>query len=135
MKIGIAIADYYPEISENLVGSVKKNLKKNGFKNYKIFYVGGIFEIPYIVTKKINNFDAFIALGCVIKGKTPHFDFLSSSVFSSLLHISIMKKKPIINGILTCLNINQALVRSKIAKKDKGKECVKALIKLLNKTK
>ncbi len=135
MKIGIAIADYYPEISKNLIGSVKNNLKKNGLKNYKIFYTGGIFEIPYIISKKINKFDAFIAIGCVIKGETPHFDFLSSSVFSSLLELSIKKKKPIINGILTCLNKNQALIRSKIDKKDKGKECVKALIKLLNKTK
>ena len=135
MKIGIAIANYYQGISLNLLNSVEKNLKKNGFRNYKTFYANGIFEIPYIVSKNISEFDAFITLGCVIKGETTHFDFLCYSVFSGLVKLSIKKKKPVINGILTCANKSQALARSSINKKDKGKECVKALVTLLNKSK
>ena len=127
MKIGIAIADYYPEISKNLIGSVKNNLKKNGLKNYKIFYTGGIFEIPYIISKKINKFDAFIAIGCVIKGETPHFDFISQASTNAIMDLSIKNKKPIGNGIITCLNKRQAKARKK-----KGAEAANAVISILS---
>ena len=71
-----------------------------------------MFEIPVIISKKINQFHGIIALGCVIKGKTPHFDFISKAVNNSIMNISISNKKPIGNGILTCLNKKQAFLRS-----------------------
>ena len=84
-----------------------------------------------MISKKINSYDGFIALGCVIKGKTPHFEFISRSVINGLLRLSIMNKKPIGNGIITCLNKKQAIIRSNINKKDKGGEAAKAIISIL----
>ena len=133
MKIGIVLANYYPDISSNLAKGIKNKLKKNNLKNYNFFYVNGIFEIPYVISKNIKKFDTFIAAGCVIIGETPHFTYLCNSVFSVLLDISISKQKPIANGILTCLNKQQARIRSDPKKKDKGGECVDALITLLKK--
>ena len=71
---------------------------------YKIIPVPGVFEIPVVIAKNIKKYDGFIALGCVIKGETPHFDFISSAATDAIMKISIQNKKPIGNGIITCLN-------------------------------
>ena len=63
--------------------------------------------------KNLKKFDAFVALGCVIKGETPHFDFISKASTDALMNLSINSKKPIGNGILTCLNMKQAKARKK----------------------
>ena len=76
-KILIVIADYYEEISLGLLNSAKKNLPRSF--EIKTIKVPGVFEIPITISKYLKKFDGFIALGCVIKGKTPHFDFISQS--------------------------------------------------------
>ena len=124
-KILIVIADYYKEISIGLLNSAKKNLPKS--VDIKIIKVPGVFEIPVTISKYLKKFDAFIALWCVIKGKTPHFDFISQSSTNAIMNLAINSKKPIGNGILTCLNINQARIRKK-----KGAEAAKAIISVLS---
>jgi 6,7-dimethyl-8-ribityllumazine synthase len=89
--------------------------------------VPGVFEIPVTISKKINKFDAFLALGCVIKGETPHFDFISQASTNAIMDLSINSKKPIGNGIITCLNMKQAKARKK-----KGAEAAKAVISILS---
>ena len=89
-----------------------------------------MFEIPFAIKKNINKFDAFIALGCVIKGETPHFDFISKATINTIMHLSVNFNKPIGNGIITCFNKKQALARSSI-NNNKGKESAKAIISLL----
>tara|TARA_Y100000590_G_scaffold439485_1_gene563579 strand:+ start:64 stop:459 length:396 start_codon:yes stop_codon:yes gene_type:complete len=131
MKICIIIANYYPEISKDLLEGTIKTLKKNNIKNYKVFNVPGIFEIPYKISKNINSYDAFIALGCVIKGKTPHFNFISTATTNAIMHLSITYKKPIGNGIITCLSKKQALKRSDPKKNNKGREAAKAVLSVL----
>ena len=124
-KILIVIADYYKEISIGLLNSAKKNLPQSFV--IKIIKVPGVFEIPVTISKYLKKFDAFIALGCVIKGKTPHFDFISQSSTNAIMDLAVNSKKPIGNGILTCLNINQAKIRKK-----KGAEAAKAIISVLS---
>ena len=124
-KILIVIANYYKEISLGLLNSAKKNLPRSF--EIKVIEVPGVFEIPITISKYLKKFDAFIALGCVIKGKTPHFDFISQSSTNAIMNLSINSKKPIGNGILTCLNINQAKIRKK-----KGAEAAKAIISVLS---
>ena len=130
-KIMIVSANYYPDISFNMERDVK-NYLRNSFDDFNngslILNVPGVFEIPVTIARNIKKCDAFIALGCVIKGETPHFDFISKSSTDALMDLSIQFKKPIGNGILTCLNMNQALVRSK----KKGKEAAKAVISVLS---
>lgn len=131
MKICIVVANYYPSISKSLIKGASEILKKNKLNSYKKIFVPGVFEIPFIISKNKKKFDAFIALGCVIKGETPHFDFISKSAINAIMFLSIANKIPIGNGILTCLNKRQAIVRSDPRKKNKGAEAAKAMISLL----
>ena len=104
-------------------------MKSKGVRNYKVIKIPGVFEIPYVIKKNINKFDGFIALGCVIKGETPHFDFISRASINAIMNLSVSYNKPIGNGIITCLNKKQAIARSSI-NNNKGKESAKALISL-----
>ena len=131
-KICIVLANYYPKFSKNLLVGATKVLKNNGIKNFKIIRSHGVFEIPLIISKNINKFDAFLSLGCVIKGQTPHFDFISTATTNAIMYLSIKFKKPIGNGIITCLNKKQALTRSDCKKKNKGGETAKAVLSILN---
>ena len=133
-QVLIVNANYYDKISRNLVTSSKKILLHNKMK-VNIFNVPGIFEIPIAIKKNIKKFDAFIALGCVIKGKTPHFDFICKSTFDSILNLSISYNKPIGNGIITAFNIKQAKERCGLVKSNKtnkGLEAAKAVMSILN---
>ena len=123
-KVLIVAADYYEDISNGLINSAKKLLPKN-FR-IKLIKVPGVFEIPITISKNLKKFDAFIALGCVIKGQTPHFDFISEATTKAIMDLSIYSKKPIGNGILTCLNKKQATARKK-----KGAEATNAVISIL----
>ena len=132
-KILIINANYYKIISNKLIYSSKKVLKKNKL-NVSILNVPGIFEIPIALRRNINKFDGFIALGCVIKGKTPHFEFISKSTFKSILEISIKYNKPISNGIITSFNLKQAKERCGIItsnKLNKGLEAANAVVSIL----
>ena len=128
-KILIVIAHYYYKISKELVSDAKQTLDKSKIK-YETIDVTGVLEIPVIIAKNIKKYDGFIALGCVIKGETPHFEFISRSTISAIMHLSITYKKPIGNGIITCLSKKQALDRSSI-KNNKGQESAKAMLSLL----
>ena len=124
-KILIVNANYYQDISSGLLKSALKNLPKQ--HRIKIINVPGVFEIPVTISKNLKRFDAFIALGCVIKGQTPHFDFISQASTDAIMQLAIMSKKPIGNGILTCLNMKQAKARKK-----KGEEAAKAVLSILS---
>ena len=132
-KILIINSNYYKDISKNLVSSAKKKFLKVRYK-VEILDVPGIYEIPIAIRKNIKKFDAFVALGCVIKGKTPHFDLISSSTFFGITNLSINFNKPIGNGIITAFNYNQAHQRSNLkasAKPNKGSEAANAVISIL----
>ena len=134
-KILIVTANYYKDISSLLINSAKIKLKKRKVQ-FKIIKVPGVFEIPVTISKNIKKYDGFLALGCVIKGQTPHFDFISSATTNAIMSLSIESKKPIGNGIITCLNKKQAIERSslktKTSKTNKGLEGAKAVISVLN---
>ena len=126
-KILIVLANYYTDISNGLLKSASKNIPKSSF--VKIIRVPGVFEIPVTISKNLKKFDAFLALGCVIKGQTPHFDFISQASTNAIMDISVSQKKPVGNGIITCLNMKQAKAR-----KNKGAEAAKAVISILSQT-
>ena len=131
MKICIVVSNYYKDITNDLLKGSVKELKRNGYINIKIITVAGAFEIPNIISKNISKFDAFIALGCVIKGQTDHYYFISQAVTSGLMNLSIKSKKPIGFGVLTCNNKKQAKFRSSLKKKNKGKEVAYGIISIL----
>ena len=123
-KILIVLANYYEDISSVQLKTAKNNL--NNF-SIKVIKVPGVFEIPITISKNIKKYDGFIALGCVIKGETPHFDFISSAATQAIMNLSVNSKKPIGNGVITCLNMKQAKARGK-----KGKEAAQAVISVLS---
>ncbi len=132
-KILIVNSCYYKNISKDLVIEAKKVLLKAKFK-VSILDIPGAYEIPISIRKNIKSFDGFVALGCVIKGQTPHFDLICSSIFNSILKISINFNKPIGNGVITALNISQAEQRSKKSnnkKPNKGSEAATAVVSIL----
>ncbi len=132
-KILIINANYYDNITKKLVSSAKNLIKKEKF-NLSLINVPGVFEIPYVIKKNLHKFDAFVALGCVIKGETPHFEFICKSIFDAILNISITYKKPVGNGIITALNLKQAKERCgliKTKKPNKGLESAKAVLSIL----
>ena len=124
-KYLIVIADYYKDISNGLLKSALHSLPKKSL--IKIINVPGVFEIPVTVSKNIKKYDGFLALGCVIKGQTPHFDFISQASTDAIMKLAIENKKPIGNGIITCLNMKQAISRKK-----KGREAADAVISVLS---
>ena len=88
--------------------------------------VNGAFEIPVTISRNINKFDGFIALGIIIKGETPNFTLISQAITNGLMEIAITYKKPIGNAVLTCLNNKQADERN-----IKGDEATKAVLNVL----
>ena len=126
-KILIVSARYYKYFSRSLEKSAIKVLHNKNIK-YKIIQVPGVFEIPVAISKNIKKYDGFIALGCVIKGKTPHFDFISQATTNGIMKLSIDHKKPIGNGIITALNYKQANERSV----KKGNEAAVATMMILS---
>ena len=130
-KYLIVVADYYKDIAQGLLDSALNLIPKSNI--IKIIKVPGVFEIPVTISKNMKKYDAFLALGCVIKGQTPHFDLLCFSLFNSILSISVKYNKPIGNGVITALNLNQAKQRSKINsnKPNKGSEASNAVISIL----
>ena len=124
-KVLIIQANYYKDISTALLKSAKNELKN--FAKINIISVPGVFEIPVVISKNLKKYDGFVALGCVIKGQTPHFDFISKSTTDAIMNISVNSKKPVGNGIITCLNKNQAIARGK-----KGREAANAVKTILS---
>ena len=128
----IVVANYYDKIALDLLGGAKLRLKTYRVPAVSTFTVPGIFEIPVVIARNIKKFDAFIALGCVIKGQTPHFDYICSAVTNGIMDISITHKKPIGYGILTCNNMKQAIKRADPNTLDKGGYAASAIISILN---
>jgi len=124
-KYLIVVADYYKVISKELIKSAVKLIPKSSY--FKIIKVPGVFEIPVTISKNLKKYDAFIALGCVIKGETPHFDFISQATTNAIMNLSLESNKPVGNGIITCLNMKQAKAR-----KNKGTEAAEAVISVLS---
>ena len=124
-RILIVVANYYDNIAFSLLKSAKNKIKNK--YSIKVINVPGAFEIPVTIAKNLNKFNGFIALGCVIKGQTPHFDFISKATTDALMTLSITSKKPIGNGVITCLNKKQASARGK-----KGFEAAEAVLSVLS---
>ena len=129
-KILIVNSNYYETISNSLLKGATDELKKYNL-DFDVLIAPGCFEIPFIISKNIKKYIGFIALGCVIKGETYHFNLIANECARKIIDISNHSLKPIGFGVLTCENMKQAIERSDISKKNKGKEAANACIKLL----
>ena len=135
LDIAILYSNYNLSINQSLVSGFLNELSdKNYHGNVAYLEVpGGAFEIPVFCKSIINEHGPLIVLtaGCIIKGDTKHYDFLSSSVTNAIMNLSVDTKTPILNGILTVENDSQAIDRAG-SKLNKGKEFAEAALKILD---
>ena len=125
-KVCIVQSVYNGEITNKMTQAAIRVLKANNVKTLKIIKVPGAFEIPQVISKLINKYDGFVAIGCIIKGETANFNLISSAITNGIMKLSILNKKPISNGLITSFTRKQALKRI-----DNGMEAARAVIKVL----
>ena len=132
-KILIVSSSFYKNLEKKLLVGALKEIDKKLF-NVNFFSVSGAYEIPQLlnILLKDKKYAFCLALGCIIKGETPHFDIISQSVSDKLLEISIKYNVPVSNGILNCNNFKQAEVRCDPKLKNKGGEAVLAALSVYN---
>ena len=130
-KFLIVASTFYPKITEGLLNGAVTELKRLKL-NYDVFRVNGSLEIPVqiAILLKRKKYDAVIAVGCIIKGKTDHYEFIANAITNSLLSISVKNRIPVSNTVLTCSSIKQATERSS-KKLNRAKEAVLAAISVL----
>ena len=129
-KVLIVCSNYYDEVSSNLIKGATEELKINNI-DFEVVHAPGCFEVPFLISQNLEKYAGFIALGCVIRGETYHFNLIANECARKIMDISNNSLKPIGFGILTCENLEQAINRSDIRKKNKGREAANACIKLL----
>ena len=129
-SIAIVGSPYYRSIYDNLLDGTLKELSSHSSINAEILNVEGALEIPTAISLVKRDFDGFIALGCIIRGKTSHYDIVAQNSAQALSQLGL-EGICIGNGILTVNSIEQAIERSDPKLKNKGKDVVKALISLL----
>ena len=125
LKIAIVISQWNELITSSLLKETLKTLIKHGVKEYNISQINvpGSFELIYAAKKigTLKKIDAIIVIGCIIKGKTPHFEYISNSVSLGIKDLNILLEKPVIFGVLTTQNLEEAKKRS-TGKTNKGSE-------------
>ena len=127
-KICIIQSVYNEDITSKLLSGAIKELKSKKIKQIKIIKVPGSFEIPQVISKLINKYDGFIAIGCIIKGQTANFDLICSAITHGIMNLSINNKKPITNALITSYDKKQAFKRL-----GNGKEAARAIIEVFKK--
>lgn len=132
-KIAIITARYYESILNEMERGVIAELDSSGYA-YEIIEAPGAFELPLAtkITWESGKFDGIIALGCVIRGDTTHYDYVCSECSRGLMNLSINHNIPLGFGVLTVENYEQAWERAQINRKNKGGEAAKACLKMIS---
>ena len=132
----IIVARFNEFITSKLLSGATDELKRHGIdeKNIDVVWVPGAFEIPFIAKKcaETRKYDAIITLGAVIRGATPHFDYVSNEAAKGVAQVSLSQNIPVIFGILTTDNIEQAIERAGTKAGNKGSEAAKTAIELVS---
>ena len=137
-KVCIVTSNFYPIITNMLIKGALNKLKQSNISKITIYTVPGTYEIPTVISNLIDRkkkkyvFDGFVALGCLIKGETPHFEYICSSVFNSITYLGVKYKIPIGNGILTCNKKKQANQRADPKLGNRGGNAAEAVISFFN---
>ncbi|SDH37981.1 6,7-dimethyl-8-ribityllumazine synthase [Alteribacillus bidgolensis] len=136
LKIGIAAGRFNEFITSKLLSGAEDALKRHGLEetDIDVAWVPGAFEIPYAAKKmaETGKYDAIITLGTVIKGSTPHFDYVCGEVAKGVGNLSLEKGLPVIFGVLTTNTIEQAIERAGTKAGNKGAEAALAAIEMAN---
>lgn len=136
VRIGIIVARFNSNITNRLLEGAVDTLKRHDVPDdaIDIAYVPGAFEIPLIAQKmsRCGKYDAVICLGAVIRGSTSHYDYVCSEVSKGIANVSLSSDIPVMFGVLTTDNIEQAIERSGNKAGNKGSECAEGAIEMIN---
>ena len=136
IKIGIVAARFNEFITSKLLGGAIDALTRHNVKeeDIEVAWVPGAFEIPLIASKmaKSNKYDAIICLGAVIRGNTSHYDYVCSEVSKGIAHVSLNSDIPVMFGVVTTDNIEQAIERAGTKAGNKGFDCAVGAIEMVN---
>ena len=136
LKVGIVAARFNEFIVNKLIGGAEDALVRHGVdtKDVELAYVPGAFEIPLIASKmaKSGKYDAVICLGAVIRGSTSHYDFVCNEVSKGIAAVSLETDVPVMFGVLTTENIEQAIERAGTKAGNKGYDCAVSAIEMVN---
>ena len=133
LKASIVTSSWHPEICDALVAGAKKALTESGCKNFLVHKVAGSFELPLAAQKLLDSgADLVVAIGLILRGDTPHFEYICQGVTSGIMQVSLTRNKPIGFGVLMCDNLNQAYERAGLAdgQENKGFEAAVATLNL-----
>lgn len=135
LKIGIAVSEFNSFVTKNLLEGAKSALRRYGVKenDIDVIWVPGAFELPAAVKALADSqkYDGIIPLGCVIRGQTPHFEYISTACTTGLAQLSVTSHIPIVFGVLTCDTVEQAIERSS-PNRNKGIQAAESLLKLID---
>lgn len=135
MKFGIVVSEWNDNITIPLMEGAINTLKANGAneEDIDVFHVPGSFELIYGASQlTMNDYDAVIAIGCVIRGDTPHFDYICEGTTAGLARLNAEQDVPVIYGLITTNNMEQALDRCGGKHGNKGDECAVTAIKMVD---
>jgi 6,7-dimethyl-8-ribityllumazine synthase len=133
-KVAIISSSWHPELCGDLIAGAKRALEAAEVKKIEVIYVPGSFEIPLAAQRAFEDgFDAVVAVGLVLKGETPHFDYVCQGVTQGVMDVQLKFSKPIGYGVLMCNDLDQAIARSGVpgSKEDKGFDSAIAALALL----
>jgi 6,7-dimethyl-8-ribityllumazine synthase len=130
LRLGIVVSTWHGEICEALLAGARKVATESGIDNPTVVRVLGAIEIPVVAQELARNHDAVVALGVVIRGATPHFDYVCDAVTQGLTRVSLDASTPVANGVLTTNNEEQALDRAGLptSAEDKGAQAAGAAL-------
>jgi 6,7-dimethyl-8-ribityllumazine synthase len=134
LRFGVIASRFNDEIVSGLIGGALRCLERHGAadEDIALYRVPGAFEIPTLAAKLAGSCDALVTLGCLLRGDTPHFDFISAQVTSELSRVSVETRFPIAFGVITCNTLEQAVERSSPGTSNKGWEAALAAIEMAN---
>ena len=133
-KVAIISSSWHPELCGDLIAGARRALEAADVKKIEVIYVPGSFEIPLAAQKAFErSFDAVVAVGLVLKGETPHFDYVCQGVTQGVMDVQLKWSKPIGYGVLMCNDLDQAIARSGVpgSKEDKGYDAAIAALAFL----
>lgn len=135
LRIGIVVSRFNSDITKKLLAGAERTLLGKGVKNIRKVWVPGAFEIPVMLQrlaqiKRGKKFDGLIALGAVIRGETPHFDFVARETSRGVMDVALREGIPIAFGVLTTDNVKQALDRAGGRHGNKGEEAALVVIEM-----
>ena len=134
LRFGIIASRFNDEIVDGLLDGAVDCLLRHGASDAEIdlYRVPGAFEIPTLAAALVSRYDALIALGCLLRGDTPHFEYISSQVTNDLSRVAVDAKRPVAYGVITCNTLEQAIARSSKGPGNKGWEAALAAIEMAN---